>query len=76
MEAPGLSNDSVTNRVAGMSLKYTLQEHKDAVIGVACFKKDETHWLVSILGKLPWHVKRTRRLIDGSIPFPPDYNWI
>ncbi len=46
-EGPALISDSVTNRVAGMTLKYVLQDHKDAVTGVVCFSRDGGHWLVS-----------------------------
>ncbi|KAJ3015428.1 hypothetical protein HKX48_004593 [Thoreauomyces humboldtii] len=44
---PGMRGDGVTNRVAGMSLKYTLEEHKDAVTGIACFQRDGIHWLLT-----------------------------
>ncbi|KAJ3224690.1 hypothetical protein HK099_008075 [Clydaea vesicula] len=43
----GLKNDSVTNRVAGMTIKFCLKEHKDAVTGLFCFFKDGMHWLLS-----------------------------
>ncbi|KAJ1558347.1 hypothetical protein HK096_002054, partial [Nowakowskiella sp. JEL0078] len=43
----GFANDSVTNRVAGMTLKFTLQEHKEAVTGLICFCKDGIHWLLT-----------------------------
>ncbi|KAJ3217607.1 hypothetical protein HDU67_007549 [Dinochytrium kinnereticum] len=33
-QSEGLANDSVTNRVAGMTLKYTLSDHKEAVTGL------------------------------------------
>lgn len=46
-EGPALISDSVTNRVAGMTLKCILQDHKDAVTGVTCFSRDGGHWLVS-----------------------------
>ncbi len=39
-------DDSVTNRVAGMTIKFVLQEHKDAVTAVVCFFKDGVHWMV------------------------------
>ncbi|KAJ3091362.1 hypothetical protein HK102_000820 [Quaeritorhiza haematococci] len=39
--------DGVTNRVAGMTLKQVLQDHKDAVTGIVCFPKDGNHWMVS-----------------------------
>jgi hypothetical protein len=45
-EGNAVSSDSVTNRVAGMSLKYSLLDHKDAVTGVACFSRDNGHWMV------------------------------
>ncbi|TPX59029.1 hypothetical protein SpCBS45565_g07846 [Spizellomyces sp. 'palustris'] len=47
VDPTGLAADGVTNRVAGMSLKYTLEEHKGAVTGIACFARDGTHWLLS-----------------------------
>ncbi|KAI8611101.1 WD40-repeat-containing domain protein [Chytriomyces sp. MP71] len=43
----GVSNESVTNRVAGMTLKYTLSDHKDSVTGIACFFRDGRHWMIS-----------------------------
>jgi WD40 repeat protein len=39
--------DSVSNRVAGTTLRYTLKEHKEPVSSVVCFYKDGTHWLLS-----------------------------
>jgi WD40 repeat protein len=39
--------DSVSNRVAGTTLRYTLKEHKEPVSSVVCFFKDGTHWLLS-----------------------------
>lgn len=39
--------DSVTNRVAGMTLKYSLSEHRDAVSAVVCFLRDGNHYLLS-----------------------------
>jgi hypothetical protein len=42
----GISNDSVTNRVAGMTLKATFTDHKDAVSGVTCFFRENNHWMV------------------------------
>ncbi|KAJ3280734.1 hypothetical protein HK104_000440, partial [Borealophlyctis nickersoniae] len=47
LDPTGLANDSVTNRVAGMTLKFTLQDHKDAVTAIVCFYRDGAHWLVS-----------------------------
>ncbi|KAI8901202.1 quinon protein alcohol dehydrogenase-like superfamily [Globomyces pollinis-pini] len=51
-ETHGMGSDSktderVTSRVAGMSLKVTLCEHKDAVTALSCFKKDGASWLLS-----------------------------
>ncbi|KAI8810660.1 WD40-repeat-containing domain protein [Cladochytrium replicatum] len=43
----GISNDSVSNRVAGMTLKFILQDHKQAVTGLACFFRDGVHWLLT-----------------------------
>eukprot|EP00842_Homolaphlyctis_polyrhiza_P003212 jgi/Hompol1/3892/HPOL_006806-RA len=47
----GLTNqfgsDSVSNRVAGMALKATLMDHKDAVTGIICFSIDNRHWMIS-----------------------------
>lgn len=42
-----LNKDSVTNRVAGLTCKYSLQDHKDAVTGLVCINQDGKHWLVS-----------------------------
>jgi WD40 repeat protein len=39
--------DSVSNRVAGTTLRYTLKEHKEPVSSVVCFYKEGTHWLLS-----------------------------
>ncbi|KAI9091859.1 WD40-repeat-containing domain protein [Phlyctochytrium arcticum] len=47
VDSSDLANDGVTNRVAGMSLKYTLEEHKSAVTGISCFQRDGIHWLLS-----------------------------
>ncbi|KAJ3086653.1 hypothetical protein HK100_008637, partial [Physocladia obscura] len=41
------TSESVTNRVAGMTLKYTLSDHKDSVTGIQCFQKDGRHWMLS-----------------------------
>lgn len=46
-DSNGFSNDSVTNRVSGMVLKHTFNDHKDAVSGIACFLKDGNHWMLS-----------------------------
>jgi WD40 repeat protein len=43
----GVPNENATNRVAGMSLKAVLSEHKDAVVGLSSFKRDGKHWLLS-----------------------------
>jgi hypothetical protein len=51
-----LPNEKANSRVAGMSLKATLNEHRDAVIAMVCINKDGAVWLVS------------KRLIR----FPPD----
>ncbi|KAJ2997848.1 hypothetical protein HDV02_005118 [Globomyces sp. JEL0801] len=52
IQTHGMGSDSktderVTSRVAGMSLKVTLCEHKDAVTALSCFKKDGASWLLS-----------------------------
>jgi hypothetical protein len=41
-----LPNENVNSRVAGMSLKATFSNHKDAVVALKCIKKDENHYLV------------------------------
>ncbi|KAJ3101041.1 hypothetical protein HDU97_001684 [Phlyctochytrium planicorne] len=41
------ASDSVTNRVAGMTLKCTLSEHKEAVTGIVCFSRDGGHWMLT-----------------------------
>ncbi|KAI9348234.1 quinon protein alcohol dehydrogenase-like superfamily [Obelidium mucronatum] len=43
----GNLSESVSNRVAGMTLKYTLNDHKDAVTGIHCLNKDGRHWMIS-----------------------------
>ncbi|KAI9199249.1 WD40-repeat-containing domain protein [Polychytrium aggregatum] len=43
----GITGESVTNRVAGMSLKHTLQNHKDGVSCLTCFNLEGRHWMVS-----------------------------
>ena len=40
------NNEGVTNRVAGMSLKATLNEHNEAVTCLVCFQYDGKHWIV------------------------------
>ncbi|KAI8927284.1 quinon protein alcohol dehydrogenase-like superfamily [Entophlyctis helioformis] len=45
--APQMGSDSVSNRVAGMALKATLLDHKDAVTGLVCFQQDGVHWMIS-----------------------------
>ncbi|TPX61874.1 hypothetical protein PhCBS80983_g00825 [Powellomyces hirtus] len=47
IDAGNMRPDGVTNRVAGMSLKYTLEEHRDAVTGISCFVRDGIHWLLT-----------------------------
>ncbi|KAH9247138.1 hypothetical protein BASA81_015281 [Batrachochytrium salamandrivorans] len=42
-----LGSDSVSNRVAGMSLKSTLLNHKDSVTGLVCFQMEGKHWMIS-----------------------------
>lgn len=46
-QSPSVKNDSVSNRVSGMMLKYKLKEHKDPVSSVVCFFRDGTHWMLS-----------------------------
>ncbi|KAJ3240215.1 hypothetical protein HDU81_004352 [Chytriomyces hyalinus] len=43
----GLSSENVTNRVSGMSLKHTFNDHKDSVTGISCFHRDGRHWMIS-----------------------------
>ncbi len=43
--------DSVTNRVAGMSLKFILNEHKDAISGLVCVRKESKHYMVKFFMK-------------------------
>lgn len=45
-DTAGLNNENVNSRVAGMSLKATLKEHKDAVVALTCIKRDDKHYLV------------------------------
>lgn len=47
IDGNAVGNDSVSNRVAGMALKKTLMEHKDAVTGLACFQQGDNHWMVN-----------------------------
>ncbi|KAI8996698.1 quinon protein alcohol dehydrogenase-like superfamily [Gaertneriomyces semiglobifer] len=47
IDAGLLADESVANRVAGMSMKFTLEEHHDAVTGIACFSRDGASWLLS-----------------------------
>jgi hypothetical protein len=42
-----IPNETVTSRVAGMSLKATLSDHRDAVVALITIQKDGFHWLVS-----------------------------
>ncbi|OAJ36383.1 hypothetical protein BDEG_20563 [Batrachochytrium dendrobatidis JEL423] len=42
-----LGSDSVSNRVAGMALKFTLLNHRDSVTGLVCFFLDAKHWMIS-----------------------------
>lgn len=47
-ELPGAQNENnVNSRVAGMSLKATFKDHKDAVVALTCIKRDDRHMLVS-----------------------------
>jgi WD40 repeat protein len=39
--------ENVSSRVAGMTLKCTFKDHKEAVVALACFKRDNKHWLIS-----------------------------
>lgn len=38
---------NVNNRVAGMSMKFVLSDHKDAVSALACFPLAGGHWMLS-----------------------------
>lgn len=42
-----LVGEGVNNRVAGMSLKATLLEHKEAVTCFTCFKHNDKNWMIS-----------------------------
>lgn len=47
-DAQGATTDgAVTNRVAGMSLKATLMEHKESVTGIICLQHNSKHWMVT-----------------------------
>jgi WD40 repeat protein len=46
-ELSGAAGDGVTNRVAGMSMKATLLEHKEAVTAMVCFQQNNRHWMIS-----------------------------
>ena len=48
-EANHASGDHVTNRVAGLSCKYILSEHKEAVSALVSFKAEGRFWLVKVL---------------------------
>ena len=41
------ANGGVSNRVAGMTLKFSLLGHSEAVTAITCFERDAMHWLVS-----------------------------
>ncbi|KAJ3326052.1 hypothetical protein HDV06_002437 [Boothiomyces sp. JEL0866] len=47
IDSKNIQDEAVTSRVAGMTLKETLNEHKDSVTALVCFKKDNNHWLLS-----------------------------
>jgi hypothetical protein len=40
------NENNVNSRVAGMSLKATFKDHKDAVVALTCIKRDDRHMLV------------------------------
>lgn len=44
--AAAQNETNVNSRVAGMSLKATFKEHKDAVVALTCIKQDDRHVLV------------------------------
>ncbi|KAJ3314131.1 hypothetical protein HDV04_000854 [Boothiomyces sp. JEL0838] len=47
IDPKNLQDEAVTSRVAGMTLKETLSEHKDSVTALVCVKRDNNHWLLS-----------------------------
>ncbi|KAJ3277023.1 hypothetical protein HDV01_000075 [Terramyces sp. JEL0728] len=47
VDTKNVPDEAVTSRVAGMTLKETLNEHKDSVTALVCFKRDNNHWLLS-----------------------------
>lgn len=47
-DVTGVQNENnVNSRVAGMSLKATFKDHKDAVVALICIKRDDRHVLLS-----------------------------
>lgn len=46
-DAHGSQGEGVNNRVAGMSLKVTLLEHKEAVTGIICLMNHSKHWMIT-----------------------------
>lgn len=40
------TDKSANNRVAGMSLKATLLDHRDSITSMVCFSTKDVHWLV------------------------------
>lgn len=46
-DVSGIPPAEVTSRVAGMSLKATFKDHKDAVVGLVCIRSEGRHWLLS-----------------------------
>ncbi|KAJ3261749.1 hypothetical protein HK103_004700 [Boothiomyces macroporosus] len=45
IDPKNVQDEAVTSRVAGMTLKETLSEHKDSVTALVCVKRDNNHWL-------------------------------
>lgn len=50
---PDMTNDGVSNRVAGLTCKFTLSDHRDAVTGLSAFQINNKHYLVRILPLSP-----------------------
>ncbi|KAJ1338995.1 hypothetical protein BSLG_006134 [Batrachochytrium salamandrivorans] len=81
-----LGSDSVSNRVAGMSLKSTLLNHKDSVTGLVCFQMEGKHWMTATLHDVfrnsqnqAFGLAREELAADGiilSLDYSPEFNSI
>lgn len=49
---PDMTNDGVSNRVAGLTCKFTLSDHRDAVTGLTAFQINNRHYLVNVENRL------------------------